>query len=414
MPMHFSALACAWEVVMSVESAGLVVFGLCALLVVYHHAIYPVLLSRLAARCRLSELPDIPQRGWQSQAGDQLLPSIEIIMPAYNESACIADKLRNLAQLDYPAGLWRVVIMLDGCSDATRACAESTLQEPECAGLPVVIRDYQDNRGKVMRINQAIEAAQSSLVLLSDVSALLPVDCLLALAAHFNDPGIGAVSLGYRLLNSGSVGEQVYWDYQRKIKIQESRLGCVQGAHGSGWALRRALFQPLPADTINDDFIMPMQIAAQGYRVVYESRLSALELECMDAAGEQQRRRRIAAGNTQQIARLLRLLNPQQGAKAFMFLSGKCLRVLVPYCLLGLLLANSLFLALGGWAVALLVAQLLGYGVFIAMNLLQYVPRLRLLRVVNYLLLGHWANLNGSLRYLTGRQRGAWQRVKEA
>ena len=48
------------------------------------------------------------------------------------------------------------------------------------------------------------------------------------------------------------------------------------------------------------------------------------------------------------------------------------------------------------------------------MNLLQHIPRLRLLRVINYLLLGHWANLNGSVRYLTGRQRGVWQRVKEA
>jgi cellulose synthase/poly-beta-1,6-N-acetylglucosamine synthase-like glycosyltransferase len=414
MPMRCLALECVWGVPMSVESVGLVVFGLCALLVLYHHAFYPLLLSRLAARCRQVELPDIPQRGWTSQAHDQVLPSIEIIMPAYNESACIADKLRNLAQLDYPTDLWRVVIVLDGCNDATRAQADRTLLEPECAGLPVIIRDFQDNGGKVMRINQAIEAAQSSLVLLSDVSALLPVDCLLALAAHFNDPRVGAVSLGYRLLSPGSEGEQAYWDYQRKIKMQESRLGCVQGAHGSGWALRRALFQPLPADTINDDFIMPMQIAAQGYRVVYESRLSALELECMSVVGEQQRRRRIAAGNTQQIARLLRLLSPQQGAKAFMFLSGKCLRVFMPYCLLGMLLANGLFLGLGSWAVALFLAQLLGYGAFIAMNLLQHIPRLRLLRVINYLLLGHWANLNGSVRYLTGRQRGVWQRVKEA
>jgi len=397
---------------MWVEMIGLAGFVLSATLLVYHHALYPLLLRKLARRSQQA-LPDIHPRGWQSVAGDQVLPSVEILMPAYNEAQHISEKLRNLAQLDYPRGRWQVVLLCDGCSDDTARLAAAVASEPECQDLPLVIRDFADNRGKIHRINQAMTQGRAELVLFTDVSALLPIDSLLALAAHFANHKVGAVSLGYHLMQPGSEGEQAYWRYQSAIKQQESQLGCVQGAHGAGWAMRRALFQALPADTINDDFILPMQVAARGYQVVYEPRLRALELECIDAVSEQRRRRRIAAGNTQQIGRLRALLNPRLGASAFMFFSGKVLRVLMPYCLLAMLVCNAMFLSLGLWAKLLFLAQIAGYGLFIAMNLLPQFPPHKLLRLINYLLLGHWANLIGSMRYLSGLQRGAWQRAKE-
>ena len=387
-------------------------FVLSASLLVYHHALYPLLLNQLAKRCQQA-LPDIPQRGWQATAEDATYPSVEILMPAYNEAEHIAAKLRNLAQLDYPQGRWHVVLLCDGCSDNTATLAEAVAREPECQDLPLVIRDYADNRGKIYRINQAMAQAQAELVLFTDVSALLPIDSLLAVTAHFAANPVGAVSLGYHLMQPSSDGEQTYWRYQSAIKQQESLLGCVQGAHGAGWAMRRSLYKPLPADTINDDFILPMQVAAQGYQVVYEPRLRSLELECIDALSEQRRRRRIAAGNTQQIGRLRALLNPRLGASAFMFFSGKVLRVLMPYCLLAMLVCNGLLLSLGYLPKLLFLMQISGYGLFIALNLLPQFPPHKLLRVINYLLLGHWANLIGSVRYLTGLQRGAWQRAKE-
>lgn len=397
---------------MRAEYWGVLVLLVCSLLLVYHHLIYPWALARLAARQPL-EVPALGSRGWQSQAGDGQLPYIEVLMPAFNEARFIADKLRNLALLDYPAGRWHVVLLLDGCNDSTGPIARRVLREPELAGLPLQVREFSDNRGKVYRLNQALQASAAHLVLFTDVSALLPVDSLLALAAHFADARVGAVSLGYRLLHAGSEGEAGYWQYQTRIKQQESRLGCLQGAHGAAWALRRELYQALPGDTINDDFILPMGAAAQGYRVVYEDRLQALELETIDAASEQRRRQRIGAGNAQQAWRLRGLLRPQHGRLALMFASGKVLRVLMPFCLLLMLLSTLLLAPLHAGFALLAALQLGAYGGLLLVHWLGLSLPLRALRLIDYLVCGHWANLLGSLQYLTGRRRGSWQRAEE-
>ncbi|WP_397377195.1 glycosyltransferase family 2 protein [Pseudomonas sp.] len=397
---------------MRAEYWGGLVLLICSLLLIYHHLIYPWGLARLAARQPLQPSP-LVSRGWQRQINDSQLPYIEVLMPAFNESRFIADKLRNLALLDYPVGRWHVVLLLDGCNDSTGAIVRRVLQEPELASLPVQVREFNDNRGKIYRLNQALEVSTSPLLLFTDVSALLPVDSLLAVAAHFSDDQVGAVSLGYRLLQAGCEGEASYWQYQTRIKQQESRLGCLQGAHGAAWALRRKLYQVLPGDTINDDFILPMGAAAQGYRVVYEDRLQALELETIDAASEQQRRQRIGAGNAQQAWRLRGLLHPRHGRLALMFASGKVLRVLMPFCLLLMLFCTLLLAPLHAGFAMLAGLQLMGYATLLLVHWLHITLPFRALRLIDYLLCGHWANLLGSLQYLTGQRRGSWQRAEE-
>src|SRR5271169_2966352 len=47
------------------------------------------------------------------------LPSVTIIVTAYNEERCIRAKLDNLVGLNYPAELVDIVVASDGSSDAT-------------------------------------------------------------------------------------------------------------------------------------------------------------------------------------------------------------------------------------------------------------------------------------------------------
>lgn len=61
------------------------------------------------------------------------LPSITIVIPAYNEEKWIADKIRNCAVLDYPRGKLEVIIINDGSTDNTIAVAEETIQEAYAA-----------------------------------------------------------------------------------------------------------------------------------------------------------------------------------------------------------------------------------------------------------------------------------------
>lgn len=380
---------------------------LSVLLIVYHHAIYPLLLHWIGRRSGGRDRPDTSPT---PQVAEVELPSITLIIPAYNEEAFIADKIRNVGAMDYPSDRLTVRLVCDGCSDRTAEVALLTADEPECRHLDFDILGFAENRGKVAVLNDAVQQSTSEIVALSDVSALVSIDALQVLAQHFADPGVGVVSSNYRLLNPGSSGEAVYWRYQRQLKHNESALGGLLGAHGAFYAFRRALFQAFEPDTINDDFILPMRIIAQGYRGVYAPDVNALELECASDQLDTRRRRRIAAGNLQQLLRLRALLRPRYRGVAFAFASGKALRVLMPWLML-IALLGSIYLAPRSGLFALLA------GGQVALYVLAGLTHLgggntagRLRKTLYYLVRGHASSLVGGVAYLFGCCRRGWQR----
>ena len=378
---------------------------LSVLLIVYHHAIYPMILYWIGRRHGDTETPEPPP-----EQDDSDLPAITLIIPAYNEQDYIADKIRNIGAMDYPPGRLTVRLVCDGCTDLTAEVAMQTAHEPECRHLDFDIIGFAENRGKVAVLNDTVQQSAADIVALTDVSALVSIDALRILAQRFADPQVGVVSSNYQLLNPGSPGEAVYWRYQRQLKQKESALGGLLGAHGAFYAFRRKLFQAFEPDTINDDFILPMRIIAQGYRGVYAPDVNALELECAGDELDIRRRRRIAAGNLQQLLRLRELLRPRYRGVAFAFASGKALRVLMPWLML-IALLGSLYLAPGSWFFALLTTTQLALYALAGLTHLQGAQDAgRLQKTLYYLVRGHLSSLVGSIAYVLGCCRQGWQR----
>jgi len=361
-------------------------------LIIYHHAGYPILLRLLGKR-----RTDADSAGNSTAAID--LPSITILLPAFNEERYIADKIRNLAFLDYPRDKLKILIVSDGSTDSTYQRALETLQEPECRDCSIKVIEFTRNRGKVAVLNRMISEIDSEILALSDISALISIDALRLAAQRFSDPQVAVVNGHYRLLNPGMAGEQKYWEYQSRLKADEASLGSVIGSHGAFYLIRTHLYQPLPEDTINDDFIIPMEIVRQGYRSVYEGDILALELEQAKADQDSHRRVRISAGNLQQALRLWGLLSPRHGGTAFTFASGKVLRVLMPYLMI-IALIGSILLAPEQplfWLAA--VGQIAIYGLYLVLELLGLGDSSKALQALKYLLRGHFNNLRGSLGY---------------
>ena len=367
----------------------------------WHHAGFPIamkLASRVMAAPAAVTLP--------AQAE---LPEITVVMPAYNEAAHIAAKLRNLAAIDYAADRLHVLVACDGCTDDTVAIARATLAETGCAHLDATVVDHTRNRGKVAVLNGTIAMVKTEVVVLTDVSAMLPADALLRAATHFADPDLGAVGGTYRLNKPGSVGEANYWKYQIAVKRGEAAMGCPLGLHGAFYAFRRAAWAPLPADTINDDFILPLEIFGRGWRVAYDETIVAYEDEMTTAAQEISRRRRIAGGNAQQIIRLAWLLNPKFGGVALSFASGKALRVAAPFLIvLGLL--GSVVLAAGSAMFATLAAMQIAGLLGAAAGALLGASAPRALAVARYAVAGHIASATGVVRYFSGAYAKPWRR----
>jgi lipopolysaccharide/colanic/teichoic acid biosynthesis glycosyltransferase/cellulose synthase/poly-beta-1,6-N-acetylglucosamine synthase-like glycosyltransferase len=378
-----------------------ILFAALAGVLVYHHIGYPVLLRLLARRARASgvQAPVAPL-----DRSDADLPTITLIVPAHNEAMVMVSKLTNLEALDYPRDRLKIVLALDGCTDDTRAIVQSRLPRLE-ERLQIEVVEYVENIGKIAVINAQIGAATSTLVALSDTSAAIAPDALLRAAAHFRDQNVGVVCGSYRLREAGSEGERAYWAYQTAIKADEAAVAAPMGAHGAFYLFRRAAWTPLAADTINDDFILPMRIVAQGYRALYDAAIMATELERTRATQEFHRRIRIGAGNLQQVLALPGLADPRRGALAFVFLSGKGLRPFIPaLAIVAAVLLAGLAIAMPGplYKVLFVLAAACGGAAGYAL-LHRDQPMPGVVRWLAYLVEGHAASGLGAWKYLRGQ-----------
>ncbi len=374
------------------------VFGISLATLAYIYAGYPVcvwLLARLFGR---------------PPARRENLPTVSLLIPAYNEEAYLDAKLRNSLGLDYPAEQLEIVVASDGSTDATDTIAQGY------AARKVRLIRMPENLGKSAMLARVVPLLQGEIVVFSDTSSELERDALRRLLPNFADPAVGCVSGLYRLKGVGdlrSEGEGLYWRYETFIKRQESRLHSILGAHGAFYAIRRGLFPALRSGAINDDYLIAMRIVEQGFRAVYEPSAVAWELETASVAGEFARRRRIAAGNCQQIIELRGLLNPLRGWIAFCFFSHKVLRTLAPWFMVALLIASGwLPQPLAAWAWA---GQVLLYGSAVAGFFCQRAGRsVRWLSAPLYFCLGNLAMLAGSWRFCRQGGAPAWERSRVA
>ena len=392
------------------------------LLVVYHHVGYPLAL-RLIASLKTTDDNLVPiDRGFRSSNFDSNLPSVHLVVPAFNEESVIRQKVDSMAWLDYPDDKLTISILCDGCNDATVREAMTAHQRFMNRDLDVHVINFHQNRGKIAMVNIAIASTEADLLAFSDASAIMAADTIWRSARHFmHDNKLGVITGDYKLLTSGSAGESAYWQYQNRVRSLESQLGAVMGAPGAFYMIRHELCSDLEPDTINDDFILPMRAVAAGFKARFDHDIHIYETEPTSLDDDAKRRLRISRGNMQQLIRLWRLLVPglgnQEGGKqgfwvSWMFLSGKCLRVLMPFILILLLLLSAwlapvhwffLLLLLGQLAVYLCACTqplVIGLQGGIKARLLNKIFDNRLVRLVSYLCQGHLMGLIGSASYL--------------
>jgi len=378
-------------------------------LVAFSYVGYPLVLAAWGAlhdlRGALQFFGGGPDR--RERGGPPEWPRLSLLLAAHDEEACIRAKIENCLALDYPADRLEIVVGCDGCGDRTAELAR------EAGRGRVRVVELAPRAGKASVLARLVPAAAGEVVVLTDANTMLHPGALRALARRFRDPAVGAVvgRLRLREAKGGALGEGVYWAYETFLKYLEGKLGCVLGANGGLYAIRRILFGPLPWDTITDDFVVPLRIAVRGWRVPFEPTAVAYEETTADARGEFGRRARIGAGNWQALARLPDLLDPRTGFIAFAFVSHKLLRWSTPLLLAVALVGNgALAAAPGAWGYrALLTAQAAFYA-------LAFTGRRgtagRLARGARYFVEMNAALAVGFWRFVRGTQRAAWHRTE--
>lgn len=370
-------------------------FWACAALVAFTYAGYPLCMW---LRARVAPRP-------VAVDATRPLPTVSAVMPVHDGAAMVAAKLANLLALEYPADRLEIVLACDGCSDATAAIARGV------GDARVRVLEFDRRRGKASCLNDAVAAATGEVLLMVDVRQRLEPGALRALVEHLSDPGVGAVGgqLRFEDPDTGfAAGVDAYWRYESAIRLAEARSGSVVGLSGALYAMRRSLFRPLPAATVLDDVLVPMQVAASGARVTWQPRAVAWDRASRSAAGERVRKVRTLAGNLQLVQLAPWLLDPRRNPLWFRFVGHKLLRLAAPWALVLLGLAAMALAPRHGFYLACALAALAGLALVAAAPRL---PRLAGLAPVRLLVAFVHMNLfaaQAALAFVRGRRLHLW------
>lgn len=388
----------------SLSFMAIVAFWCCVALVLYTYIGYGILLRLL--------LLFVPKRSTPTLS-DQQLPPVTLLVAAYNEADCIAQKIANSLALDYPTHLLQLLFVTDGSTDDTPHIVQQYAQ--------VRLLHQPTRNGKIAAVHRAMPQVQTPIVVFTDANTLLNPTALRHIVRHYANPQVGAVAGEKRVLSDSTdsasgAGEGFYWRYESALKRYDSELYSVVGAAGELFSIRTELYEAVPSDTIIEDFYMTLRIAQRGYRVVYEPQACASELPSASSTEELKRKIRIAAGGWQAIMRLLPLLNPlQYGILSFQYISHRVLRwTIAPVALLLAALLNAyLAYAVGGVYSLLWAAQLLFYGLAaIGYVLEQRKTKLKPFFIPYYFTMMNYAVFAGFGRYLRGKQSVVWEKAQ--
>jgi cellulose synthase/poly-beta-1,6-N-acetylglucosamine synthase-like glycosyltransferase len=271
------------------------------------------------------------------------LPGVSVIVAARNEARRLPGRIDNILASDYPSDRIEVIVASDGSTDATADVLAPYGERISLLPLPA--------RGKAAALNAAALRARNPILIFADARQRFAPDAIRQLVAAFSSPRIGAVSgelvidceQGGRASERSTIGDGVgaYWKYEKWLRRSEAIVGSSVGVTGAVYAMRRWLWQPLPADAILDDLLGPMRIVQRGYRVVFEPKAKAFDHAASDAAAELRRKVRTLAGNFQLLRYEPRLLVPGRNPVWLQFVSHKLARLMVPYALIALFVSSA-------------------------------------------------------------------------
>jgi cellulose synthase/poly-beta-1,6-N-acetylglucosamine synthase-like glycosyltransferase len=241
--LHFILLSALWIVALPAAAASL----------------YVLVMTLLSAK-----LPALAPSGRRLR--------FDVIVPAHNEESVIANVVRSVKAVDWPADQFKVVVVADNCTDATAAIATAE-------GAHVMQRFDQENRGKGYALDFAFKASRArgwaDAVVVIDADASVSRNLLESYARRF-ERGEHAVQAHYGVSNTDaswrtrllSIAKAAFHIVRSRAR-ERLKLSC--GIRGNGWAVTHELLDRVPyqAFSLTEDLEYGISLGMAGYRVAY-------------------------------------------------------------------------------------------------------------------------------------------------
>lgn len=353
---------------------------------------YPLIIGAVALLTRQGK-----QVGQRASA----LPvtAVTAVLATREESHEIIARIANLLDTEYPRHLIDVVVAIDSQRADLPADHEIAQHFP---GHVTVVRG-DDAGGKAANLNAALRVATGDVIVFADTAQRFDRETIPRLVEELlSDARYAAVSGALHLraaqLNSSAVSW--YWRLERWLRATEARVHSPVGVTGAVYAMRRALWRPLPTGLILDDLYVPMLQILNGHRVGFRVDALASDARAISGGSEYRRKSRTLTGVFQLCAWLPGVLNPFRNPIWLQFMCHKLLRLATPWFLL--------MVAVGGsaWLVTLLPpgTPLPIIGILFTASLAVYALSARMRRVTGELI----AVQAAVLRATRNAVRGEW------
>jgi cellulose synthase/poly-beta-1,6-N-acetylglucosamine synthase-like glycosyltransferase len=334
--------------------------------------------------------------------------AVTVLIPAYNEADCIAKTIQNKLDQNYPKDKLQIIVISDGSTDAT----DEIVRGFAAQGVELISRKARE--GKAAALNEAVRYARGDIIIFSDANSLFEPEAIRFMVENFADPDVGYATGALHFVTedttlSGS-GGGAYIRYENYLRVLETRFASIIGVNGGVDAIRKSLYTEIPSALITD-FVLPLHVIAQRYRVVYDPRVISHEVANRQLGSEFRMRVRVALRALQGLIYMRRLLNPiRYPVAAFCLISHKLLRYMT-FLFLPIALAANIKLAFAEPLYQWVLAVHLTVYVLALLGLLAGLPRLlrKITAVPSYFLLSNIAFSLAMLKFLRGETMATWR-----
>lgn len=372
-------------------------------LIIYTYVGYPILLFGLT-KIKLRFAPSSEQTGKE-------LPSLALIIPAYNEREYLDEKIQNCFKLIYPSHLLEIIFVTDGSDDGSDLYLKQQDQ--------ITTYHLKERGGKIAAMNRVVPLVKADILVFSDANAILNKEALMVIANCFKDSKVGCVAGEKRIKVAGkskaaTAGEGFYWKYESALKNWSSQFNSAIGAAGELFAIRTELFEAPSTDTILDDFVISLAVVPRGFKIAYTKEAYALEYGSMSIQEEMKRKIRICTGGIQAIIKTRSLLNPfKYPVFSFQYLSHRCLRWTITPLALFFLIPINIYLVYNEPNSYLLLGVF--HATFYLLGILGFIFKTKKLQnkflfIPFYFLMMNFSALVGMKRYIFREQSVLWEK----
>ncbi|MGC9330500.1 MAG: glycosyltransferase [Bacteroidales bacterium] len=342
------------------------------------------------------------------------LPSVSIIIAAYNEEAVIEEKVKSIFQNDYPSDKIEVLVGSDNSIDNTnQICRQLEKIYPNLRFVA-----FDERQGKIPIINKLAKQATGSILIFTDANVIFDNNTIFELVKYFKNDAIGLVDS--QMINTGlkkegiSFQEKSYISREVYIKHREGLLwGSMMGPFGGCYAIRKDLYQDVPVNYLVDDFYICMNVLQQGKKCINNLNAKVYEDVSNNLGDEFRRKVRIATGDFQNLKHFSHLLWPPWNPIAFCFWSHKVLRWVGPFFLLLIIISLSLLAFYYNFYFILAMITLLIFSLpFFDILLKIFNIHNVILRFATHFFTMNLALFTGFLKTLKGVNTNVWQPTK--